>query len=86
MNESIVSTELGLKGILHISESINLYRDIEILNYTGGKIHIPYVTTSKGVELIREAKKIILMLLLVLVLLILHILKMTFLTLILTLK
>ena len=57
LNESIVSTEFGLKGIPSISESINLYRDIEILDYTGGKIHIPYITTSKGVELIREAKK-----------------------------
>ena len=36
---------------------VNLYRDIEILRYSGGKIHIPYVTTSKGVDLIREAKK-----------------------------
>ena len=57
INESIVSTELGLKGIPKISESINIYRDIEILGYSGGKIHIPYVTTSKGVDLIREAKK-----------------------------
>tara|TARA_B100000575_G_scaffold266115_1_gene243189 strand:+ start:4812 stop:6074 length:1263 start_codon:yes stop_codon:yes gene_type:complete len=57
INESIVSTKLGLKGIPHISESINLYRDLEILEYTGGKIHIPYLSTSKGVELIREAKK-----------------------------
>jgi dihydroorotase len=30
INESIVSTELGLKGIPDISESINIYRDIEI--------------------------------------------------------
>jgi|TARA_A100001011_G_scaffold180208_1_gene189056 dihydroorotase len=57
LNESIFSTELGLKGIPDISESINIYRDIEILSYTGGKIHIPYITTSKGVDLIREAKK-----------------------------
>ena len=57
INESIVSTELGLKGIPVISESINLYRDIEILNYSGGMIHIPYISTAKGVELIRDAKK-----------------------------
>ncbi len=57
LNESIVSTVLGLKGIPDISESINIFRDIEILSYTGGKIHIPYVTTSKGVDLIRDAKK-----------------------------
>ena len=30
---------------------------MKILSYTGGKIHIPYVNTKKGVELIREAKK-----------------------------
>ena len=57
INESIVSTEKGLKGIPHISESINIYRNIEILSYTGGRIHIPYVNTKKGVDLIREAKK-----------------------------
>ena len=57
INESIVSTELGLKGIPDISESINIYRDIQILNYTNGKLHIPYVNTKIGVELIRDAKK-----------------------------
>ena len=57
INESIISTELGLKGIPDISESVNIYRDIEILSYSGGKLHIPYVSTKKGVDLIREAKK-----------------------------
>ena len=57
INESIVSSELGLKGIPDISESINIYRDIQILNYTNGKLHIPYVNTKMGVELIRDAKK-----------------------------
>ena len=57
INESIVSTELGLKGIPDISESINIYRDIQILGYTNGKLHIPYVNTKRGVELIRDAKK-----------------------------
>lgn len=57
VNESIVSTELGLKGIPDISESINIYRDIQILSYTNGKLHIPYVNTKRGVELIRDAKK-----------------------------
>ena len=57
INEGIVSTELGLKGIPDISESINIYRDIQILNYTNGKLHIPYVNTKLGVELIRDAKK-----------------------------
>ena len=57
INEGIVSTQLGLKGVPPISESISIYRDIEILEYSNGKVHIPYVNTKKGVDLIRDAKK-----------------------------
>lgn len=56
INEGLVSTENGLKGIPDISESILIFRDIEILRYSGGKLHIPFVNTKKGVELIRKAK------------------------------
>ncbi len=57
INEGIVSTQLGLKGVPPISESISIFRDIEILEYSNGKLHIPYVNTKKGVDLIRDAKK-----------------------------
>ena len=57
INEGIVSTQLGLKGVPSISESISIFRDIEILEYSNGKIHFPYVNTKKGVDLIRNAKK-----------------------------
>lgn len=57
INEGIISTRLGLKGVPSISESISIFRDIEILEYTDGKIHFPFVNTKKGVELIRNAKK-----------------------------
>ena len=57
INEGLISTENGLKGIPDISESILIFRDIEILRYTGGKLHIPYVNTKKGVEIIKNAKK-----------------------------
>ncbi len=57
MNEGIVSTSLGLKGIPNISEPIQIYRDLEILEYTGGKLHIPYVSTGKSISMIKDAKK-----------------------------
>ena len=56
MNENITSTILGLKGIPEIAEHIQISRDLEILEYTSGKLHIPTISTSKSVELIRNAK------------------------------
>ncbi|HBK83040.1 MAG TPA: dihydroorotase, partial [Flavobacterium sp.] len=55
-NEGIVSTKLGLKGIPTIAEELDLIRNLLLLEYTGGKLHIPTISTSKSVELIREAK------------------------------
>lgn len=57
VNEGINSTRLGLKGIPALSEELNLIRDLYILEYTGGKLHIPTISTKKSVELIKEAKK-----------------------------
>jgi len=56
MNESPTSTILGLKGIPNISEEIMLKRDIELAEYTNSKIHISCISTTKSVDLIREAK------------------------------
>ena len=56
MNEGITSTQLGLKGIPNVSEEIALSKDIEILKYTGGKLHVSCISTAKSVELIRNAK------------------------------
>lgn len=57
MNENITSTTLGLKGIPAIAEELQIARDIFLLEYTGGKLHIPTISTAKSVDLIREAKK-----------------------------
>ncbi len=56
MNESFVSTELGLKGIPNIVEDIMVARDIAIAEYTRLPVHIAHVSTSGSVRLIREAK------------------------------
>lgn len=57
MHEGQISTNYGLKGIPTISEEIMLKRDLKILEYTGGKIHIPCISTEESVKLIQEAKK-----------------------------
>ena len=56
-NEGIVSTRLGLKGIPNLAEEIIIARNLFLLEYTGGKLHIPTISTAKSVDLIREAKK-----------------------------
>lgn len=57
MNEHVTSTSLGLKGMPNLSEEIQIARDLFILEYTEGKLHIPTISTAKSVDLIREAKK-----------------------------
>lgn len=57
VNESIVSVEMGLKGLSSSSEEIRLQRDIELLKYSGGRMHVILVSTEGSVELIRKAKK-----------------------------
>ena len=55
-NENINSTKLGLKGIPNLAEELQIARDLFILEYTGGRLHIPTISTAKSVKLIREAK------------------------------
>ncbi|WP_264523428.1 dihydroorotase [Flavobacterium sp. N502536] len=55
-NEGIVSTRLGLKGIPALAEELQVARNLFLLEYTGGKLHIPTVSTAKTVALIKEAK------------------------------
>ncbi len=57
VNEGVVSTKLGLKGIPALSEELQIARDLFILEYTGGKLHIPTISTEKSVKLIADAKK-----------------------------
>ena len=57
VNEETNSTLLGLKGIPALAEELQITRDLYILEYTGGKLHIPTISTKKSVSLIKEAKK-----------------------------
>ncbi|SKB33943.1 dihydroorotase [Salegentibacter holothuriorum] len=57
VNEEQSSTSLGLKGIPNLAEELQITRDLYLLEYTGGKLHIPTISTKKSVALIKEAKK-----------------------------
>jgi dihydroorotase len=56
MNEGLVSTTLGLRGIPGAAEEVMVLRDIAIAELTGGCLHIAHVSTAGSVRAIREAK------------------------------
>lgn len=55
-NEGIVSTQLGLKGIPNLAEEIHTARNLYLLEYTGGKLHLPTLSTEKSIALVKAAK------------------------------
>jgi dihydroorotase len=57
VHEGIVSTRLGLKGIPALAEELQVARNLFLLEYTGGKMHIPTVSTARSLQLIKEAKE-----------------------------
>ncbi len=56
MHEGVVSTRLGMQGIPDLAESLMVYRDLELLRYTGSKIHFTGISSAVSVEMIRKAK------------------------------
>ena len=56
INEGVISLNYGIKGIPNFSEEVQINRDLQILEYTGGRLHIPTISTKKSVELIKNAK------------------------------
>ncbi len=57
INEGVVSTVTGLKGIPNLAEDLQIERDLSLLEYTEGKLHIPTISTKKAVDFIRIAKQ-----------------------------
>lgn len=56
MNEGVVSTRLGLRGIPVAAEAIMVYREIALAELTGQRIHIAHVSTAAATDLIAQAK------------------------------
>jgi dihydroorotase len=57
VNEGEASTKTGLKADPVIGEVINLERNIRLLEYTGGRLHVTGLSSGESVDLVRKAKK-----------------------------
>lgn len=57
MHESENSALLGMKGIPSLAEELAVSRDIDILAYTKGRLHLSNISTEGSVKLIKNAKK-----------------------------
>jgi dihydroorotase len=57
INEGVVSTELGLKGIPALAEELMVNRNIYLAEYCNARIHLSNISTKKSVKLIKDAKK-----------------------------
>ncbi len=56
MHEGHISTMLGMKGIPSMSEEMGIFRDLKILDYTQGRLHLSALSTKEGVALVKAAK------------------------------
>jgi len=57
MNEGEISSRLGLPGIPASAEVIMLERDIELVEGSGARYHAAQISTSRSLEIIRQAKE-----------------------------
>jgi len=56
MNEGETSTHMGLKGMPALAEELMVQRNINLLAYAGGRMHIPTVSTKQSADSIKHAK------------------------------
>ena len=56
MHEGLASVQMGLKGIPALAEEVMVARDLKLLEYAGGKLHLSLISTAGAVALIRQAK------------------------------
>lgn len=56
VNEGEASTKTGLKADPTIAEIIQVERNIRLLEYTGGSIHLTGISCAESVELVKNAK------------------------------
>jgi dihydroorotase len=57
MNEGPAATRLGLRGMPAQAEAVMVWRDVELAELTGGRLHVQHVSAAGSVRAIREAKR-----------------------------
>ena len=56
LHEGIVSTQLGMKGMPTLAETLMLKRDLDLLEYTASRLHVYNISSKASLSLIKEAK------------------------------
>ena len=56
INESVISTKMGLKPLPELSENIMIDRDLHLLKYTQSKLHLSTISSYDSVKKIKQAK------------------------------
>ena len=56
LHEGPMSVRLGMRGLAPMAETIGLQRDLSLLEYAGGRLHVATISTAESVALIRAAK------------------------------
>jgi dihydroorotase len=56
VHEGATSARLGLKGAPREAEEVVVARDLLLAERVGARLHVPRLSTRRGVELVREAK------------------------------
>lgn len=54
VNEGLISTQLGLKGLPALAEELMINRDLFLVEYTEGKLHLGPISSQKSVDLIKQ--------------------------------
>ncbi|MBN2248148.1 MAG: dihydroorotase [Coriobacteriia bacterium] len=56
VNEGVVSTRMGMRGIPAAAEETMVARDIALAELTGCRLHLAHLSTARSLALVREAK------------------------------
>ena len=57
MNESGMSTRMGVRGISRAAEELDIVRDTILSRITGGRVHIAHISTRESLAWVGQAKK-----------------------------
>ena len=57
MHEGVISTQLGMRGIPALAETLMVQRDLDLLAYSESRLHLYNISTARSVEHVRAAKK-----------------------------
>jgi len=57
MRESLISSKYGFNPIPDISETIRVFRDIELAKYLNARLHLAHISSAKSIEIIKKEKE-----------------------------